>query len=52
MDIALDDSLKNTDTMRNMNHIIPNIQVRNILDVDALFLFWCLCFARSGFGMA
>ena len=52
MDIALNNTFKNTDTMGNMNYIIPNIQVGDILDVDALFLFWRLCLACSGFGMA
>ena len=52
MDIALNNTFEDTDTMGNMNHIITNIQVRDILDVDTLFLFWCLCLARSGFGMA
>ena len=52
MDIALNNTFKNTDTMGNMNHIISNIQVRDILNVDALFLFWRLCLACSGFGMA
>ena len=51
VDIALDNSLKDANSVGNVYHIVAHIQVRNIFD-SALFGFCRLFAAAAGFGMA